>query len=73
MHTPTRRFMLRIFCHLFVTCQESLVCKPQTGGGPGGTVGLGNDEVDNQVGGGTHGAFQVPVTKRHLLALPGFP
>lgn len=71
---PTHRYMLRIFCHRFVPCQESLVCEPQRGrGGPVGTLGLGNDEVNNEVGDGTHGAFQVPVTKRYLLALPGFP
>lgn len=72
---PLQRFMLKNFCQLDASRQTPLVCKPQRGtGGPASTHGLGNDEVANhQVRGGAHGAFWIPVTKRHLMALPDMP
>lgn len=69
------RSVLTISCQVFAPHQYQLVCKPQRGRGEpaSSTRGLGNDEVTSQVGGATQGAFRIPVTKRHRMALPGIP
>lgn len=48
-------------------------CKPQRRESPASAQGLGNEVTNHQVGGRTRGAFQIPVTERHLMALPGIP